>query len=180
MEWMSWEGGVDLVGATRDGLEMPNVILHVARVVHTPVGSAPAGMVLYQPAPEAEPKVMGFVCPDPKVGAYFGPRIFAGTPFAEAPTLAATIQIESTDDEARSRIEVEGTVFEVALRDLGALSSREREPGPMPFAQRVLEAAAGEATVKVDGEDLKVQLPKIGLSGGAPAVWAPAGFYSRS
>ena len=34
--WMSWEGGVDLVAMTKPGLSMPNVILHVARMVHTP------------------------------------------------------------------------------------------------------------------------------------------------
>ena len=59
--WMSWEGGVDLVAVTAPGLEMPNVIVHVARMVHTPVGSAPAGSVLWQPDPAAAPVVCGFV-----------------------------------------------------------------------------------------------------------------------
>src|SRR5688572_18542458 len=62
--WMSWEGGVDLCAATQGGLAMPNVIIHVARMVHTPNGSAPAGMILYQPDPAAPPLVMGFCSPD--------------------------------------------------------------------------------------------------------------------
>ena len=41
-KWMSWEGGVDLVAVTSPDLQMPNVIVHVARMVHTPVGSAPS------------------------------------------------------------------------------------------------------------------------------------------
>jgi hypothetical protein len=61
---MSWEGGVDLVAATTEGLAMPNVLIHVARMVHTPAGSAPSGMVLYQPDPAAPPAVIGFVSHD--------------------------------------------------------------------------------------------------------------------
>lgn len=45
--WMAWEGGVDLIAKTSGDLAMPNVIVHVARMVHTPVGSAPAGMLFY-------------------------------------------------------------------------------------------------------------------------------------
>ena len=32
--WMAWEGGVDLIGMTQDGLAQPNLIVHMARVVH--------------------------------------------------------------------------------------------------------------------------------------------------
>ena len=31
-KWMAWEGGVDLVAVTKEGLEMPNVIVHVGRI----------------------------------------------------------------------------------------------------------------------------------------------------
>jgi hypothetical protein len=55
--WMSWEGGVDLVAATSPGSPLPNLIVHVARMVHTPVGSAPSGMVLWQPDPKGPPAV---------------------------------------------------------------------------------------------------------------------------
>ena len=53
--WMSWEGGVDLIAKTSAEIEMPNVIVHVARMVHTPVGSAPGGMLFWQPDPAAAP-----------------------------------------------------------------------------------------------------------------------------
>jgi len=39
--WMAWEGGVDVMAMTQDGLTQPNLIINMARVVHTPVGSAP-------------------------------------------------------------------------------------------------------------------------------------------
>jgi hypothetical protein len=35
-DWMSWEGGVDLVASTIPGSAQPNIIVHVARLVHTP------------------------------------------------------------------------------------------------------------------------------------------------
>jgi len=93
--WMSWEGGVDLVGATSPEAQQPNVIVHVARLVHTPAGSAPAGMLLYHPPPESPPVCAGFVSPDPVVGAYFGPNVFAGTPFEGLPVVTAEIEVYS-------------------------------------------------------------------------------------
>ena len=90
---MSWEGGVDLCAVTRSDLTMPNVLIHVGRIVHTPIGSAPAGMVMWQPDPAAPPVAVGFICTDPKLGAWFGPQIFAGTPFEGAPALAAKITV---------------------------------------------------------------------------------------
>ncbi|MCC6786189.1 MAG: hypothetical protein IT457_25315 [Planctomycetes bacterium] len=179
--WMSWEGGVDLCAATRSDLAMPNVLVHVARVVHTPLGSAPAGMVLYQPDPNGAPLVIGFVCTDPKIGAYFGPRIFAGTPFEGAPVHTAKIAI-TTDlpGAVGARVEVGGHVFETRLEGLGGLSVIDRAPGGMtPFRQQGLEAVAKRATLKVDGVAVALALPERGISGGAPAVWAPAGVYAR-
>jgi hypothetical protein len=47
-QWMSWEGGVDLVAMTLPGLEMPNVIVHVIPQVGITGGpcavSAPCGL----------------------------------------------------------------------------------------------------------------------------------------
>ena len=58
--YMSWVGRVDVAGV--HGLsETPNIIVHVARMVHTPAGSAPAGMILIQPDPAAPPTLMGFI-----------------------------------------------------------------------------------------------------------------------
>ena len=43
-QWMSREGGVDLITVTAPDVAIQNVIVHVARMVHTPVGSAPCGL----------------------------------------------------------------------------------------------------------------------------------------
>ncbi len=178
--WMSWEGGVDLVACTRKGLTQPDLILHVARMVHTPVGSAPAGMVMFQPDAGKPPQVMGFVSTNRTVGAYFGPRIFAGTPFAEAPVLSAWIEIETGAGSAGSRIEVGGHVFETRFEKLGGLERVERAPGGMtPFFQQGLEAVPGKVEVRIDGQTVKVEIPPVGISGGPAAVFAPAGLYAR-
>jgi hypothetical protein len=87
--WMSWEGGVDLCGSTAPGMATPNVIVHVGRAVQTPAGSASSGLILYAPDPGAPPEVFGFVTTDERVGRYFGPNLFADTPFEKAPVLIA-------------------------------------------------------------------------------------------
>jgi len=178
--WMSWEGGVDLVACTRPGLSMPNVILHLARLVHTPIGSAPAGMVLYQPDPAAPPVVMGFVSTDAKLAAWFGPQIFAGTPFEKAPALTGKITIQIAAERCSSRVEVSGHVFEATLSQLGPAQLIHRAPGqPMPFAQQGLEAAAAKAEVKVDGKPLAITLPPLSIGGGPAALLAATGIYAR-
>ena len=91
--WMSWEGGVDLVAMTQPDLAQPNVIIHVARMVCTPKGSAASGMVFYQPDPNAPPLVMGFVSEDQVVGEYFPCNIFGDTPFEPAPVLKGNIDV---------------------------------------------------------------------------------------
>jgi len=83
--WMSWESGIDLVAVTAPYLQMPNVIVHLGCMVNTPAGNAPSGMIFWQPNPAALPEVMGFVSTDETVGKYFGPHIFADTPFENAP-----------------------------------------------------------------------------------------------
>ena len=177
--YMSWEGGVDLVGLC-NGASEPNLIVHLARVVHTPVGSAPAGMIFYQPDPNGAPELLGFVSSDPSVGAYFGPKIFAGTPFENAPFLQANITIEETGGTLTSTVEVEGRRIVCELFSLGNLTSMNRDPSEMtPFFQQVLEATAGKVTVSIDGESIQVSVPEKGLSGGAGAVSSPAGVYSR-
>ena len=178
--WMSWEGGADLAAATQEGLAMPNVIIHVARMVHTPVGSAPSGMVLYQPDPAGPPAVMGFVSTDSKVGAYFGPHIFAGTPFEQAPVLAASIEVEVSGTGVVSRVKVGDFLFEVEMTGLGGLERINRAPGGMtPFTQDVLEAVAGTATLKVNGVPVSILVPPVGISGGPAAVYAATGLYAR-
>ncbi|ESQ77115.1 hypothetical protein [Asticcacaulis sp. AC402] len=180
-DWMSWQGGVDLVGLTNAGLSQPNLIVHLARVVHTPVGSAPAGMVLYQPEATQPPLVMGFVSSDPKVGAYFGPHIFKGTPFEAAPVLKARIAIDESAAPGRvsSKISVGKHVFEVTLEGLSDLSLVDRPVGALPFVQQGLESVASQVSLKIDGKTVSVIVPPQGMSGGPAAVWSPTGLYAR-
>ncbi|MFO1053599.1 MAG: hypothetical protein U1F36_15400 [Planctomycetota bacterium] len=178
--WMSWEGGVDLVACTRDGLAMPDVILHFARLVHTPVGSAPSGMILFQPDPTAAPLAIGFVSTDPKLAAWFGPHIFAGTPFEKAPTLTGKIAIETAADRATSKVEVAGHRFEVTLAGVEPAQLIHRAAGqPMPFAQQGLEARASRAELRVDGKSVPIQLPPLSIGGGPAALVSACGLYAR-
>lgn len=178
--WMAWEGGVDLVALTRPGLDLPNIIIHVARLVHTPVGSAPAGMLFWQPDPAAPPAVMGFVCPVPSIGAYFGPHIFAGTPFEHAPVLPAEIAIEQEADAVGARIAVGGHEFRTRLSGLKPTMLVLRPPTvATPFTQQGVEAAAAQAELWVDNQPVTVVVPPVGLSGGPAAVSAPCGLYAR-
>lgn len=179
-DWMSWVGGVDLVALTQPGLAMPNVIVHVARMVHTPVGSAPSGMVFWQPDPQAAPVVMGFVSTKPEVGAYFGPKIFAGTPFENAPVLTATIEIEETGTLAKARICVGDFEIQTELSGFGPTQLVERDVSLMsPFHQQGLEASASSARLLVNGEVVPLIIPPVGISGGPAAVWSPCGLYAR-
>jgi hypothetical protein len=179
-KWMNWEGGVDLVGATQAGLAMPNLIVHVARLVHTPIGSAPSGLIFWQPDPSAAPLVMGYVCTDPTIGAYYGPNIFAGTPFEQAPVLKANIQVEMSGGVATTRVEVPGFVFETSMSNLGEAEIIHRAFGePMPFVQQGLEARAGSVTVKINGVPIEITVPDVGISGGYGAVFSACGLYAR-
>lgn len=177
---MSWEGGVDVVGLTQTGAAAPNVIVHVARMVHTPVGSAPSGMILWQPDAQSAPVVCGFVSTDAKVGAYFGANIFAGTPFENAPVLDAKIEIRHEGHQASARVETAGHVFEVAFDQLEAAELIQREPSAMaPFYQQGLERVAGSVSLKIDGSAVAISLPPVGISGGPAAVTSPCGVYAR-
>jgi len=180
--WMAWEGGVDLVAMTQPGLTQPNVIVHVARKVHTPLGSAASGMVFFQPDPNAAPLALGFISTDPNgVGRYFGPKIFAGTPFEHAPVLLADINIQQLQPGSVTAIVTIGDlVIKTTLSQLGALELINRAPAAMPpFAQQGLEAVAGKAALNVNGKDIAITVPPIGISGGPAAVWTPAGIYAR-
>ncbi len=178
--WMSWEGGVDLVAKTHADLEMPNVIVHVARMVHTPVGSAPGGMIFWQPDPAAAPLVFGFVSSDAQVAAYFANHIFVGTPFEGAPAILGEITITVSAEQATARVEIPGFVFESHLADFPKTALINREPlATAPFHQQGLEAAAGHACLKVNGAKVELVIPPIGMTGGPCAVVAPCGIYAR-
>lgn len=178
--WMSWEGGVDLIAKTSAEIEMPNVIVHVARMVHTPVGSAPGGMLFWQPDPAAAPLAFGFVSSDRKVADYFGKNIFAGTPFENAPSIIGQITIDTSGDQASARVEIPGFVFESHLSDFAEQALIQREPSAMsPFYQQGLEAPAGHACLKVNGSKIELVIPPVGITGGPCAVLAACGLYAR-
>jgi len=178
--YMSWEGGIDLCALTDPALAMPNLIVHLARTVHTPVGSAPSGMVLLQLDPQAPPSLMGFVSSDPNVGAYFGPHIFKDTPFETAPVLSADFDFQFEPQRCSVQLNVAGHQLLLRFAKLGPLELIQRSPQAMPpFFQQGLESQAGEVELSLDGRPLQLTLPAVGISGGPPAVWSPAGIYAR-
>lgn len=178
-KWMSWEGGVDMVALSNETMPMPNIIVHVARMVHTPIGSAPAGMILL-PDETGTPKVMGFVSTVKEVGDYFGANIFAGTPFESAPTIIADIEIEtSLPYSASANIKIEGYEIVLELSDLGELLRVSRQSPNLPFHDDSLESVAGNVKLTVNGEEMFIIIPPVGMSGGAAAVFSATGFYSR-
>ena len=178
--WMSWEGGVDLCGATAPGMAAPNVIVHVGRVVQTPAGSASSAMIFFAPDPAKPPEFFAFVSTDEKVGRYFGPNVFAGTPFEKAPVLIGKFEIVTEAKGVGAKITVAGRLFETWLSDLGPTEIVRREPtATSPFTQLGIEAAAMKASLKIDGKEITLHLPKVGISGGPAAVSAPAGLYVR-
>lgn len=179
-EWMSWEGGMDVAGVTDTSLKMPNVIFHVARMVHTPAGSAPSGMVLYQPDSTQPPLVMGFVSTNKPVGDYFGPKIFAGTPFEKAPTVMATFDIKYDGTTATAKVVAGGHTFECVMTELGKPYLINRAPMAMPpFYQQGVERTAGKTNLKVDGKEVMMVIPPAGISGGPGSVVSPNGVYAR-
>jgi hypothetical protein len=179
-KWMSWEGGIDLVAVTSPDLQMPDVIIHLGRMVNTPVGNAPSGMILWQPDPKAMPAVMGFVSTNAEVGKYFGPNIFAGTPFEQAPVLDATIDIQIYEDKAVSKCVVGGYTFEVEMSDFSDPYLIDRKPSAMPpFYQQGVEIHAKNVSLKVNGELITIIIPPVGITGGPASVVSPNGVYAR-
>lgn len=179
-QWMSWEGGIDLVAVTSPDLTMPNIIIHLGRMVNTPVGNAPSGMILWQPDPNAMPAVMGFVSTNAEVGNYFGPNIFAGTPFEQAPVLDATIEIIIEAGKAISRCVTGGYTFEVEMSDFSEPYLIDRKPSAMPpFYQQGVEIHARKVSLKINGEPINIIIPPVGITGGPASVVAPNGVYAR-
>lgn len=177
---MSWEGGIDVAGVTDASYKMPNIIFHVASMVNTPVGKAPSGMILYRPDTLQPPVVMGFVSSNKIVGDYFGPKIFAGTPFEKAPTVIATFDIKYDDKGATAKVVAGGHTFECTMSDLGKPYLINRAMGsPMPFAQQGVERSAGKTTLKVDGKEVSLIVPPVGLGGGPGAIVSVNGVYAR-
>lgn len=177
--WMSWEGGVDLVALSNEKMEQPNVIVHVARMVNTPVGSAPSGMILL-PNEDGSPKVMGFVSTSKIVGDYFAKNVFADTPFEQAPTIVAeSMDFNITEGLAEVTIKIEGFVVNLKLSNLGELKRENRQSPALPFHDHSLEAAASTVELIINGVATPVIVPPMGMSGGPAAVYSATGVYSR-
>ena len=177
--WMSWEGGVDLVALSNENVPMPNIIVHVARIVHTPIGSSPSGMILI-PDESGMPKVMGFVSGDKAIGNYFGPNIFAGTPFESAPMIPGNISIETSfPQSATAKVTIEGYEIILELSNLGELTRVNRQSPNLPFHDDSMESAAETVKLTVNGEEISLIVPPMGMSGGPAAVYSAAGMYSR-
>lgn len=158
---------------------MPNVIVHIARMVHTPLGSAPSGMLLL-PNEDGTPKIMGFVSNDQAVGDYFGANIFAGTPFEMAPTIIGEIDVDAKFPHTASlNVKIEGFNVYLELSDFGALTRVNRKSPNLPFNDDSLEAEAGSVKLTVNGEEMSVTIPLMGMSGGPAAVYSATGIYSR-
>jgi hypothetical protein len=55
-----------------------------------------------------------------------------------------------------------------------------RDPLPTaPFYQQGLEASAGHAYLKVNGVEVDLVVPEVGITGGPGAVLAVCGLYAR-
>jgi hypothetical protein len=62
----------------------------------------------------------------------------------------------------------------------GGLEHINRSPGGMtPFTQDVIEAVAGQVSLKVNGSPVSISVPPVGISGGPAAVYAATGLYVR-
>ena len=44
--WMSWEGGIDLVAVTSPDLQMPNLIVHLGRMVALKINGQPITIIV--------------------------------------------------------------------------------------------------------------------------------------
>lgn len=177
-DFLSWTDGVDALLKPSDDAPLPHVLVHVARVTNTPWGIAPAGMLLINPDMKEVPDFFGFVCADEELGKYFGPKIFKGTPFEQAPVFKANINIHvDFPGNVRATIEVAGHVCELEMSSFDAAQYYNRDPFPMPFRQNVIEAKASSATFKWNGKIIGGALPATGIGSGLPACYSPSGMY---
>ena len=176
-DFLSWFDGIDAMLKPTPDAPLPNVLVHVARITKTPLGMTPGGMLLINPDNKEMPDVFGFICEDEELGKYYGPKIFKGTPFENAPVLKAAISIHvDFPNLVSTKIEVAGHVIELELSEFDEAQYYNRVGG-MPFTQNVVEALAHKAVFKFDGKVLVGELPPSGIGGGLPAVYSPSGLY---
>lgn len=177
-DFLSWSDGVDALLKPSDDAPLPHVLVHVARITNTPWGMAPAGMLLINPDMKEMPDFFGFICADEELGKYFGPKIFKGTPFENAPVYKADINIEvNFPGNVTAKIAVANHLCELEMSSFKPAQYYNRDPFPMPFRQNVIEAAATSATFKWDGKIIGGHLPSTGIGSGLPACYSPSGMY---
>ncbi|NLH41470.1 MAG: hypothetical protein GX448_06485 [Planctomycetes bacterium] len=178
VDFLAWHDGVDALLKPSPDSPMPNVLIHTARMVCTPMGICQAGMILINPANKAVPDFFGFVAEDLDIGRYFGPRIFKGTPFENAPVHLARMQFDiDFPGQVACTVEAAGHVIELSLGEFDEARFCHRPPA-MPFTQNVVEARARKAVFTFDGRVIPGTLPPDGLAGGLPACYAPTGLYT--
>jgi hypothetical protein len=131
-------------------------------------------------APVTQRENTGRLCSDATIGACYGPKIFAGTPFEGAPVLSAEIEIVETADAASAKVVIDGFVVEIRLSDLSPLWRIARAAGsPMPFVQQGIEAHVGSAQLQINGEEIALTALPYDPSVGGASVWSPGGTCTR-
>ena len=177
-DFLAWHDGVDAMLKPAPDAPLPNVLIHTARAVNTPIGICKGGMILMNPDNKDMPDFFGFVAEDPEMGKYFGPRIFKGTPFEGAPVYQAEMNFDiDFPQKVTCTVKADGHVIELELTGFDDAKYYHRPP-VMAFTQNVIEARAHEAVIRFDGNIIPDQLPAEGLAGGLPACYAPAGLYT--
>ncbi len=177
-DYLSWTDGVDALLKPSADAPLPHVLIHVAAITSTPWGMAPGGMLLINPELKEMPDFFGFICADEELGKYYGPKIFKGTPFENAPVYKADIKVEvKFPGNVYARIEVDGHLCELEMNSFDEAKYYNRDPFPMPFRQNVVEARAASATFKWDGRIIGGELPETGIGSGLPACYSPNGMY---
>jgi hypothetical protein len=94
--------------------------------------------------------------------------------------MKASIEVVVGPNGVGAKVIMGDHTFVWRLSGLGPLEKVERAPSAAtPFWQQGLEAAAARATLEVDGQEVPLFLPPVGISGGPPALFSPVGLYAR-
>ncbi len=67
---------------------------------------------------------------------------------------------------ASLNVKIEGFDVYLELSDSNVLTRVNRKPSNLPFKDDSLEAAAGSVKLTVNGEEMSVIVPPVGMSGG--------------